>query len=56
MMTQVPIYAAYLYDAVNVYARALKEALDEGVNPKNGTAVVASALKDAPTTVSFVLS
>jgi len=40
MMTQVPIYAAYLYDAVNVYARALKEALDEGVNPKNGTAVV----------------
>jgi len=37
---QVPIYAAYLYDAVNVYARALKEALDEGVNPRNGTAIV----------------
>jgi len=37
---QVPIFAAYLYDAVNVYARALKEALDEGDNPRNGTAIV----------------
>jgi len=37
---QVPIYAAYLYDAVNVYARALKEALDNDINPRNGTAIV----------------
>jgi len=36
----VPIYAAYLYDAVNVYARALKEALDDDINPRNGTAIV----------------
>jgi len=39
-MIQVPIYAAYLYDAVNVYARALKEALDDGINPSNGAAIV----------------
>jgi len=37
---QVPIYAAYLYDAVSVYARALKEALDEGIDRRNGTAIV----------------
>jgi len=37
---QVPIYAAYLYDAVNVYARALEEALEKGVNPRNGSAIV----------------
>jgi len=40
LILQVPIYAAYLYDAVNVYARALKEALDEGENPRNGSAIV----------------
>ena len=39
-MMQVPIYAAYLYDAVSVYARALKEALDRGINPRNGSAIV----------------
>jgi len=37
---QVPIYAAYLYDAVSIYARALKEALDDGTDPKNGTVIV----------------
>ena len=37
---QVSIHAAYLYDAVNVYARALKEALDDDINPRNGTAIV----------------
>jgi len=40
LILQVPIYAAYLYDAVNVYAVALKEALDVGINPRNGTAIV----------------
>jgi len=40
LLTQVPIYAAYLYDAVNVYARALKEALDDGIKPENGSAIV----------------
>jgi len=39
-MMQVPIYAAYLYDAVNVYATALKEVLDDRMNPRNGTAIV----------------
>jgi guanylate cyclase len=36
---KVPIYAAYLYDAVNVYARALFEAIDEGVDMRNGSAI-----------------
>jgi len=40
LLIQVPIYAAYLYDAVNVYATALKEALDDGISETNGTAIV----------------
>ncbi|XP_048248100.1 guanylate cyclase 32E-like [Haliotis rufescens] len=36
---KVTIFAAYLYDAVLVYARAIHELLNEGGDPKNGTAV-----------------
>ncbi|VEN57859.1 unnamed protein product, partial [Callosobruchus maculatus] len=32
--------AAYLYDAVHVYAKALMEVLDAGGDPKNGTAII----------------
>lgn len=35
-----PIHAAYLYDAVIIYARALTELLKENRDPKNGTAVL----------------
>jgi len=38
--SQVPIYAAYLYDAVNLYAHALDEVLQEGGNIRNGTAII----------------
>uniref|UniRef100_T1JKS6 Receptor ligand binding region domain-containing protein n=1 Tax=Strigamia maritima TaxID=126957 RepID=T1JKS6_STRMM len=34
---QVPIYAAYAYDAVMIYARALSEVLAKGDDPRNGT-------------------
>ncbi|XP_068209435.1 guanylate cyclase 32E-like [Palaemon carinicauda] len=36
--------AAYLYDAVHVYARALNETLKSGGNPHNGRALIASIL------------
>lgn len=36
----VPIYAAYLYDAVSIYATALKEALSEGTDARHGSAIV----------------
>lgn len=35
-----PIHAAHLYDAVMIYARALTEVLQDGVDPRNGTAVL----------------
>ncbi len=34
------MYAAYLYDAVKLYAEALDEVLKEGGNFKNGTRVI----------------
>ena len=34
-----PIHAAYAYDAVLLYARALTEAKAEGIDPRNGTAI-----------------
>ena len=37
---QVPIYAAYLYDAIMVYAKAVTQILREGKSYDNGTAVV----------------
>ncbi|KAK3089503.1 hypothetical protein FSP39_004136 [Pinctada imbricata] len=37
---QVPIYAAYLYDAIMVYARAVNQLLLEGKSVYNGSAVV----------------
>ncbi|XP_045477844.1 guanylate cyclase 32E-like isoform X2 [Harmonia axyridis] len=36
----VPIQAAYLYDAVMIYARALTEVLESDEDPKNGTALL----------------
>ncbi|KAF7269656.1 hypothetical protein GWI33_017336 [Rhynchophorus ferrugineus] len=32
--------AAYLYDAVHLYAKALMEAMDNGQDPRNGTAII----------------
>lgn len=37
---QIRAEAAYLYDAVHLYVRALMTLLAEGRNPRNGTAVV----------------
>ncbi|KAL3273771.1 hypothetical protein HHI36_015198 [Cryptolaemus montrouzieri] len=36
----VPIQAAYLYDAVMIYARALTEVLGNNEDPRNGTAIL----------------
>lgn len=41
---QIRAEAAYLYDAVQLYAKALIKVLDNGDNPRNGTAVI-DALK-----------
>jgi len=38
---QVPIYASYLHDAVSLYATALQQALQENVDVRNGTAILA---------------
>lgn len=37
---QVPIQAAYLYDAVLIYARALTEVLNNNEDPRNGSAIL----------------
>lgn len=37
--------AAYLYDAVHIYARALSKVLDAGDDPYNGTAIIHHAKK-----------
>ncbi|GJQ71688.1 hypothetical protein Trydic_g11383 [Trypoxylus dichotomus] len=37
---QIRAEAAYLYDAVHVYAKALKKALLNGDNPRNGEAII----------------
>jgi len=36
----VPIYAAYLYDAVYTYVQALDKVLRNGDDPRNGTDVI----------------
>ncbi|KAK0058075.1 guanylate cyclase 32E, partial [Biomphalaria pfeifferi] len=36
---QIPVYAAYLYDSVLVYAKALHDVIAEGKTPKDGAAV-----------------
>ena len=36
----VPIHAAHLYDAVMIYARALTKVLQDGLDPRNGTAIL----------------
>lgn len=41
---QIRAEAAYLYDAVHLYAKALISVLEAGGNPRNGTAIV-SAIK-----------
>ncbi|KAK8405682.1 hypothetical protein O3P69_001881 [Scylla paramamosain] len=43
-MKNIRAEAAFLYDAVHVYARALNETLKKGGNPKNGSALVATIL------------
>lgn len=48
---QVPIQAAYLYDAVIIYARALTELLRENRDPKNGTAVLERILNRSYTSI-----
>lgn len=37
---QVPIQAAYLYDAVMIYARALTEVFQNNEDPRNGSAIL----------------
>lgn len=37
---QIRAEAAYLYDAVHLYAKALISVLEAGGNPRNGTAIV----------------
>lgn len=39
-MFQIRAEAAYLYDAVHLYAKALVKLLVEGKEPRNGTAVI----------------
>ncbi|KAH8236103.1 hypothetical protein KR032_002606 [Drosophila birchii] len=39
---QISAEAAYLYDAVHLYAKALLEVLDSGGRPRNGSAIVAA--------------
>ena len=36
--------AAYLYDAVHLYAWSLNETLKSGGNPRNGTAIIGRLL------------
>ncbi|XP_045101245.1 guanylate cyclase 32E-like [Portunus trituberculatus] len=43
-MKNIRAEAAFLYDAVHVYARALNETLKKGSNPRNGSALVATIL------------
>lgn len=37
---EVPIHAYHAYDAVMIYAKALTEALKDGHDPRNGTAIM----------------
>lgn len=37
---QIRAEAAYLYDAVHLYADAMLKVIKEGGNPKNGTAII----------------
>ena len=39
-MFQIKAEAAYLYDAVKLYAMALIETLEAGEDPRNGTAII----------------
>lgn len=39
---QIRAEAAYLYDAVHLYARALIKILESNENPKNGTNIIDS--------------
>lgn len=40
VLRKISIEAAYLYDAVHVYARALMTTLDNGEDPYNGSAIL----------------
>ena len=37
---QVPIHAYHAYDALMTYARALTEVLEDGYDPRNGSAII----------------
>ncbi|XP_050522533.1 receptor-type guanylate cyclase Gyc76C isoform X2 [Daktulosphaira vitifoliae] len=39
-MKQISVEAAYLYDAVNLYARCVLETIEGGDDPRNGTAIM----------------
>ena len=47
--------ASYLYDAVFLYARTLREALNKSVDVTNGTAMI-EPMKDRPYDSELVLS
>lgn len=42
VLPQISAEAAYLYDAVHLYTKALLEVLDSGGKPRNGSAIVAA--------------
>lgn len=46
-----PVYAAYLYDAVKVYIRALDEVLHDGQDARNGTAIMMRVLRRSYTSI-----
>jgi len=39
---QVPVYASYLYDAVRLYATALRQAVDQHIDVHDGAAILAN--------------
>jgi hypothetical protein len=41
---QIRAEAAYLYDAVNIYAQAVLDLLDRSEDPRNGTALISAIM------------
>ncbi|XP_050390613.1 receptor-type guanylate cyclase Gyc76C [Patella vulgata] len=56
IMKKISVYAAYLYDAVRLYAQALQEVLDENGNIKNGTAIIDKIRDRSYTSIQGFLS
>ena len=44
LLLQITVYAAYLYDAVMLYAKAVHRVLEEGGNLTDGTAIIGKIL------------